>query len=178
MLDRFRYAFFVDGSLRDVYVFNTTMDDWRKLFDELHSGGYDLDFEMGEVRELPTDPDDIVERYTRKGVPLTEPCPRLKIRIGTNSLNFFFHSVDPLEFDLSPKDVTSDQSLNDLFGFMRRVGKILGKDVVLTDEAIRDSALLRYSHGKDEFVEAKRPETEVEGRSVLDVLRRLGEGLD
>jgi hypothetical protein len=129
------------------------MDDWRKLFAELLNGGYDLDFEMGEVRELPSDPDDIVERYTRKSVPLTEPCLRLTVRIGTNSLNFFFHSVDPLEFDLRPKDVTSERSLNDLFGFMRRVGKLLRKDVVLTEEAIPDIALLRYSHEKDEFTE-------------------------
>ena len=41
MWDSYREAFECDGSLRDIYVFNTNLNDWQKFFEFLEEKGYE-----------------------------------------------------------------------------------------------------------------------------------------
>src|SRR5688500_4385275 len=42
--ERQRQAFDPDGSLRDLYVLDTTIDDWRAVIEHLESGPYGVSF--------------------------------------------------------------------------------------------------------------------------------------
>ncbi|MFI5389019.1 MAG: hypothetical protein ACHQY2_04805 [Candidatus Eremiobacterales bacterium] len=154
MLDRFGYAFYCDGSFRDLLIFDTTMDDWRTLFAILRSGDYDLEFSMGDVVDLPDDPDDVVQ-LSRKHTDYVYAT--LKVRFGPHMLNNHFHLVNEIEFDLDPRDVKTEDDLGSLFAFVRRTARALRKDAVITEESMPDAQLIRYRFLEDDFVKAGDP---------------------
>ena len=43
-------AFYVDGSYRDIYVFETDEQDWQRLLTFLRSGPYSIEFSVDEQR--------------------------------------------------------------------------------------------------------------------------------
>lgn len=147
MLDKFVDAFFVDGSLRDIIVSNTTIDDWEKLYQELKVGKYDLLFECGDSHTLPQNVSDLLA-----GGALHDQCPRLSVRLGAGKLNCFFYYDGEIEFDLDPRDVLSEKEFLEIIDFMRMIGKCLAKDVCLTEENAHDFELVRYRHEEDDIV--------------------------
>ena len=50
-----RDEFAVDGSLRDIYVFDTSMDDWQRMLEQLVAAGYQLrSFRDGQPTGMPS----------------------------------------------------------------------------------------------------------------------------
>ena len=53
-LESTKVTFFVDGSLRDIYILGTTQEDWQKLLIFLHTSSYSVEFIVAdELRALP-----------------------------------------------------------------------------------------------------------------------------
>jgi hypothetical protein len=43
-----------DGSLRDIYIFKTSLDDWQKPLDFIRAGRYTFEYKMdGDAVDLP-----------------------------------------------------------------------------------------------------------------------------
>jgi hypothetical protein len=147
MLDVFADAFEVDGSLRDLVVLATSLDDWQILFDELRTKNYDLTFVCGNSHALPQGVDELL--LPRR---LDDPCPSLSLRLGANTLNCHFYQPDEIEFDIDPRDVTSEDNFLEITDFMRTIGKRLKKDVILAEENQHDLVLIRYRHELDDVV--------------------------
>lgn len=164
MLDRFADAFYVDGSLRDIVIVNTTIDDWEKLYSELTLGEYELAFECGDSH---TPPPNVRELLAGGG--MHDQCPRLRVTLGASKLNCFFYCKEEIEFDLDPRDVSSEDEFLRITDFIRRLGTVLEKDVVLTDENVHEFELIRYRHEKDDIVPGSSLDTREEPRAATNV---------
>jgi hypothetical protein len=131
-------AFAVDGSLRDLYILDTTVEDWQRLLDFLASSGYPTRLtEHDETAPLPRRADDI-PWATEDGVAV------LEVDIGGPVLLCHFFSVDEIEFDFEPGEVTSPAHLAALVVFMQRVSSKMRKPIRLSPENESEIALLEY----------------------------------
>jgi hypothetical protein len=147
MLDTFADAFFVDGSLRDIIVSNTTIDDWESMYREFTVREFDMIFECGDSNTLPQN----LSKFLEIRGP-HDQCPRLRVIAGANKFSCFFYCQDEIEFDLNPRDVTSEDEFLKVIDFMRTIGACLAKDVILTEESAHDYVLIRYRHEEDDIV--------------------------
>lgn len=133
----------LDGSLRDIYVHDTTIGDWRSAWAWLRAKGYQLNYSVdGQSRDLPEDPQDALS--LRKTA-----ATLLSIHVGSIQVNCHFFDVDDLEMDIDPKQVTSDETLDELFGFLLGLAAVLDKRVDLTDEGDPDRVIFVALPGTD-----------------------------
>jgi hypothetical protein len=136
---------FLDGSLRDIYIFNKSLQDWDVLLDFLKSN-YPLEFEQDRL------PDTI-----HHIINLGECDGRLlKINIGNDIFahcHFYVSEkgFSPIEFDLDPKELQSTYAIETLLQFMQNLGEALKEDVVLTEENSETHILLSYSFSSKNF---------------------------
>lgn len=139
-----RRNFEPDGALRDIYVNATGIEDWRALFEVLRRD-YDLEFLVdGVPREIPATIDDIFEM---RGA----ASPILRISAGGICVVCHFFTTDEIEFDIDPREVTSQSALDELFGFLRRVGDTLSRPVILTYEGDEHHPFISYEPSRREF---------------------------
>lgn len=130
-----------DGSLRDIYILNTTLADWRSAISALSESGLPLSFKtQGAVSPLPTDVSDVsdVSDVFDSGDGL------LSINLDGMLLNCHFFSADEIEFDLDPREVTPADRARALVGFMELLGNATGKPVILTHENAREAVILQW----------------------------------
>lgn len=131
------------GSLRDIYINDTTIEDWRSLWAWLISSGFRMSYSVdGEGKDLPDDPQVPLLRR-RSGATL------LAIFVGEIRVNCHFFSTDTIEFDIDPRQITSDETLDALFGFLLSMSNVLQKRIDLTDEGEPDKVLFVALPGTD-----------------------------
>jgi hypothetical protein len=109
------------GSLRDIYINDTTIGDWRSLWAWLISSGFRLSYSVdGEHKDLPEDPQDALA--LRKTA-----ATLLSINVGEIRVNCHFFSTGTIEFDIDPRQVASDETLDALcrisLGAEQRIAK-------------------------------------------------------
>jgi len=143
---RYANAWYWDGSLRDIYVLNITISDWQRLVDWLRSGPYPIRFYLNrEPAPLPLDVSDLFAH--RNDI-------EVLLKIGVEGIDlhchFFWHKE--IEFDLDPRDVDTEQKEHGIADFMCSVGRLLGKEVILTPEGWKVGPFLRYLPWPDEIV--------------------------
>ena len=90
----------------------------------------------------------------------------IKVRFSALSpaLNCSFYAEDEIEFDLDPRDVSSEDEFLRVMDFMRLIGKRLAKDVLLTEENAHDFVLIQYRHEHDDIVPGASLNTRFPGR--------------
>ena len=134
--DECKAAFYVDGSLRDIYIHNTTAADWNKFltYTSTLKTSYSR---QGEANQLPTQVTEIFEEND-------ETSFGLVIELGKVKLNCHFFTVHEIELDIDPKEVTSQQDFDAVIDVFVGIGKSLDKDVVLTDENLPKSKWFEY----------------------------------
>ena len=138
-------AFVRDGSLRDLYVLDTTVEDWHRLFDFVRGSAYDLRFRHGDDwQPLPDAPDGFFSGES-------EWTTLLSVDVGGVVINAHFFETDQIELDIEPSEVQAPERAASLFGFMRGLGLALGKLVRLTPENCRDYILIEYDPGSDQL---------------------------
>ncbi|MFC4323231.1 hypothetical protein [Litchfieldia salsa] len=123
-------VFYVDGSLRDIYVFNVSLSDWQKLFDWIRLSPWEVIFyKDGQVTLYKgTDVAKFFEEKESNGIHL------MSININGVLVNCHFFSESEIEFDIDPKQVNSMSDANIVFEFMKKLSKMLGKESILTEE--------------------------------------------
>ena len=126
-----------DGSLRDIYVFGTTLDDWRKVLEMLSEARYGarLDDESlaTALRDVPT-------LFVAQE---EHPTSVLNFRVGRVHVACHFFTEQEIEFDFDPSGL-AEADVHDVLDFMECLGTLTGKPVVLTPENVRDSPIFRY----------------------------------
>lgn len=133
-----------DGSLRDIYVLESSLADWQILLDFLHSSDYKLRYLWGAPENLPKN---AVEVFGRE----SEDKGLLCVESGELSLNCHFFYNDEIEFDLLPNEVTDEERAEAIFDFMRQLGRTLNKDVILTPENERSMPIFKFSPATQEL---------------------------
>jgi hypothetical protein len=132
-------VFEVDGSLRDILVFNTTLADWQKMMDWLRTSSYTLKFRGLENETLPEQVQTIFARNE-------EILSFMSVDVGEATLNCHFDWEKDIEFDLDPREMASEAVVQRVFDFMAHLGNLIGKQVDLCPEGgyRHPIALFRY----------------------------------
>lgn len=135
--ERCREEFVFDGSWRDLYIFDTTIDDWNAIAKILTTYKHEY-FVDSDPDKLPTvfSPNFFVDRQYS--------CV-LKTYFQSLQVNCHFFVVDEIELDIDPREIKDQGSFNELMALMRLMGERVDKDVVLTPENAEEIAILRYN---------------------------------
>lgn len=133
-----RRAFNFDGSLRDIVVLEADRQLWQQTIDYVRqlncAGSVRLD------EGAPPLPDDVGNIFALSA----QGEARLSIDLGRIRVNCFFFADDEIEFDLDPREVTSEEDATSLLGFMRGLGEAAGRNVHLTEENAHDWRWLTF----------------------------------
>ena len=125
----YKTEFSPDGSLRDICVFGTDINDWAKAAGIIASQRYGLEFRQKFTgRHFPEDLQGLFPSSANEEFTL------LSVDISGVLLNCHFFTQEQIEFDLDPAEVKSAEQLAKLFEFMYAVAGAVGKDVLMTPE--------------------------------------------
>ena len=141
--DQVKGDFKIDGSLRDIYVNGATHDSWQKFLEFIVKQRYKIKFiSDGKDLKLPQKIEDVLELRNQHQPTL---CVWLNDAIQVNC-HFFLTQTDPdpLELDIDPKDIQSEQAFASLSDFLVRLQSAVSKPVVITHENSPDLVIVSY----------------------------------
>lgn len=137
-VDILEEVFSRDGSLRDIYVCNSTAHDWQKFVTFVHEQKYQTTYELEGI-ETPL-PHNFEEIHKRMG----ELHQLLSINVKSVRLNCHFFWIEEIELDLLPNEVNTEEQAEAVFEFMAEVGRALDKEVILTPENGREYTIVCF----------------------------------
>jgi hypothetical protein len=117
------------GSLPDACVPGTSVEDWQALLDLVVARGWRFEYSVGDtVLPLPT----------AAAILAREPgsdCPALRVWPSAHLLMIFrFDAAEEIDFDLDLREIQGQERLDEFCGFLRAVGRHLGKPVLMDGE--------------------------------------------
>ena len=120
-------AFHRDGSLRDLYVHDTTIGDWDAFVAFLTSSSYRIDYYKDGTQE-PV-PNSAATVFSDR-----EHTHNLCIHVRDLKVHCHFFTTEEIELDLDPREVRSQAQLDAVLDFISNLGTALRRDVMLTEE--------------------------------------------
>lgn len=126
------------SNLRDIYVFDTTINDWQLIFDKLKNL-YQLEYTVdNDIIQMP---DFITEIFATHEIASTHVYFDIgnKIMVGCH-----FFMTNQIEFDILAREINSPQAFDTLLGFLRLIGDKIQKTVTLTDENDETHPIISY----------------------------------
>ncbi|TNC10550.1 hypothetical protein FF100_23110 [Methylobacterium terricola] len=140
---RIAAAFNYHGALLDIYVLETSHQDWARVWDLLRAKPERLTFEIdGQAKPPPAEVAEVFNFYPARSV-------LVSYRLGKQRLNCHFFTEEEIEFDLDPRDVDSLLEADRLVGFLNALGRATMKEVLLTVENSPDEVIARYDPTSD-----------------------------
>jgi hypothetical protein len=133
-----------DGSLRDIYISPATLADWRALYPLLRAYP-GVEYLVDGVVQPPPDSVEQVFAVRPSGSPV------LRFTVGRALVVFHFFWDEEIECDFYPNDITSQIDLDALLSFVRQLGDVTRKRVVITPENVRQCPFITYSPESREF---------------------------
>jgi hypothetical protein len=132
-------VFELDGTLRDIYVEDTTLEDWKTVLEHI-LGGYPgarlLRWRDGESVEVPI-PIDLESLFDGDDRWL------LMFTIAELEVDCHFFLVHEIELSFAPEPAT-EASLRPLLAFIVAIGDAIGRDVIVTPENGPHAPYFRY----------------------------------
>jgi hypothetical protein len=132
-------SFDTGGALIDIVVSDMTPDAWRRVFAHFvaHPEVWTPCDGLERARQMVADHPAATLDYcvlARGDLP--------------GQLNAWFLG-DELEIDLDPRQLTEDEHVVALQGFMRELGQLLHRDVAMSWEGMREAVVFRYRYATD-----------------------------
>lgn len=146
-LKRAKEAFYIDGSLRDVYVLRTNEQDWQTFLTFLRTSSYPVELIIaGKQQPIPDRIEEIFALVHKHG-------GMLRIDEEHLALHCYFYTYEEIECDLDPRNINNEQQLSRLLDFIHRIGLLLNKPIVLTPENASWAPLFRFdpTTGQEEW---------------------------
>ncbi|MEU7581381.1 hypothetical protein AB0B50_27680 [Streptomyces sp. NPDC041068] len=148
--DDVKCAFCADvmGTLPDVYVPETSVDDWQAVLDLVEVNGWQYRYSEGDtVLPLPR-AESVLSR------PDDAECPQLRVRPTPDVLAIFrFHAAEEIDFDVDLRELQGQQRLDVFCGFLSAIGRRLGKPVLMDAEGGDGSRpVLGFDAASDQMV--------------------------
>lgn len=136
--------YFEDGSLRDIYVYQTTIEDWRKWV-ALVNERYTVEFydAKTDVTKYQIDFNTIEQFWSEDREVITAT-----IKLGVVQIKCYFFTDSEIENDIDPREVKSLHDHNNLVNYLRDISDCLGKDIFVTGENSKDWVLLNMKDGQ------------------------------
>ncbi|RZK32938.1 MAG: hypothetical protein EOO61_16305 [Hymenobacter sp.] len=158
-----QYIYPSDGSLPDIYVLNTTYDDWRRWAAWVNAT-YPVRFRDTNQQEHASIDTEAVLSYWQ-GDRLGD-MPFASIWVGNVQLNCFFLAEDSLDGDINPQDIQSIEDHQALLKYLANVSRLLGKEIVMLDEGTRSSTTAQFEPAPLLFVIQDQVHTNAYWRST------------
>ena len=143
--DQCRRGFEWDGSLRDIYVLNASIADWDTFIQTLPGMSYRTEFLIDD--EAAILPAVAMALFDRRA----DHAPLLRLFAGSVMLHCHFFSDQELEFDLDPREVQGALEFQGVLDFMRNVGGVLDKPVILTPENQPERPMISFDPRGGQF---------------------------
>ncbi|MEU3795656.1 hypothetical protein AB0F07_38695 [Streptomyces fructofermentans] len=117
------------GSLPDMRVPNASVEDWQAVLDLVAEKGWECQYsEGGTVLPVPR-AEAVLSR------PVDAESPDLRVWPTAEVLAIFrFHAADEVDFDVDLRELQGQDRLDVLCGFLREIGRGLGKPVLMDPE--------------------------------------------
>jgi hypothetical protein len=128
-----------DGAWRDIYVDNTTIEDWRKWVDYVNAN-YRISWRIFEEESNrdKIDFDMVLKCWAGE----REYWSTATVYVGNYSVNAHFFLVEQIENDIDPREITSIEDHNLLVNYLKDISGILNKKVKLTIENCPEIVLI------------------------------------
>ncbi|HEX6869689.1 MAG TPA: hypothetical protein VF163_01210 [Micromonosporaceae bacterium] len=119
----------LNGTLPDVRIVDTTVDDWQSVLDLVRSRGWRYEYqEDGRTTRMPARADDILGRVPRT-------CPVVRVWPAPDLLAIFRPAVaEAIEFDVDLRDLQGQAEIDGLCAFLRAIGRCLNRAVLMYPE--------------------------------------------
>jgi hypothetical protein len=135
--DKCKEDFRWDGSLRDIYISPADLNDWKMVYAHLRDFPA-VEFSLDGILQPP--PATIEQVFAARS-----SCnPMFRLKVGRASVVFHFFSEDEIECDFDPREVSSKSDLDRLLEFIRQLGDMTHKRIVITPENLRDKPIISY----------------------------------
>ena len=134
-----------DGSLRDLYVYETSIADWEAFLSSLSSWPYEVRFFVnGEESDAPATAADAF----RIGA---EAALTLRVNVKGVSVCTHFFVPEEIELDVDPREIDGPEKLKALSQFIRELGQALDRVVEITHENSPELVIARFLPSTGEF---------------------------
>nr|WSX73029.1 hypothetical protein OH826_03735 [Streptomyces sp. NBC_00899]WSX80905.1 hypothetical protein OH826_47775 [Streptomyces sp. NBC_00899] len=135
------------GSLPDVRVPDASVEDWQAVLDLVAANGWKCQYAEGAT-ELPVPRAEAV--LSR---PADAECPEPRVRPTTDVLAIFrFYAPDEVDFDVRLRELQGQERLDVFCGFLREIGRQLGKPVLMDPEGDYGHPVLGFDVAADRVV--------------------------
>lgn len=132
-----------DGSLWDIFVQNTDVADWERVLVEIKSRSFKVVYNAAEADQPLVRAADIFALDINSS-------PSLFVWDRGTRFNTYFDESEIL-FDVHPKDVYNQETLNHLTDFMVLLGNATQKVVRVSPDNLHDFVFLTYSPSDNGF---------------------------
>lgn len=139
--------YYWDGSWRDIYILNTTRQDWNRWIAYVNKN-YSIDWFNGKTNTDEKKVDfNVIEEFWNGNLDL---CSTAKVFIDNIQINAHFFDDTEMENDIDPREFTSIEDHDKLVKYMTDISILLDKEIILTPENEHETALLKVN--KDDVV--------------------------
>lgn len=135
------------GALPDVSVAGTSAEDWQAVFDLVRSSGWAWEYSEGGVAAPLPCAAEVLSR------PADAETADLRVWPVPGVLAIFRpFSADEIDFDVDLRELQGQAGVDTLCGFLRAIGRRLGKPVAMTAEGDYGNPVLGYDPAADRVV--------------------------
>lgn len=147
--DDVQHCFDLDemGSLPDVRVPDASVEDWQAVLDLISASGWKCRYSEGEVVMPVPRAEAVLSR------PADAECPDLRVWLTPDVLVIFrFCAPEEIDFDVDLRELQGQERLDVFCGFLRAIGRRLGKPVLMEPEGDCGHPVLRFDFEADQVV--------------------------
>ena len=143
-----KWIFEPDGTLRDLYVQDAKIEDWKNLVDFLNEN-YILKFgpSVGDEVDEKIDKDYVIRFWNDETGELE--LRTASVIIDNITINTHFFSDEEIEFDIDPSEINSEKDFEKVLIFMNNISRALHKPIILTGENQVNFPLVIVDFSKD-----------------------------
>jgi hypothetical protein len=142
----------LNGSLPDLRVPNTSLEDWQAVLDLVSTSGWQSHYSEGEVTMALPQAQLVLSR------PVDAEAPTLRVWPAPGMLAIFrFYSVEEIDFDMDLRELQGQEELDVFCGFLRAIGRRLGKTVLMDPEGDYGHPVLGFDVATDRVVLLAEP---------------------
>ncbi|MEU9128884.1 hypothetical protein AB0D08_12380 [Kitasatospora sp. NPDC048540] len=135
------------GSLPDVCVASTSVEDWQAVFDLVRSSGWAWEYLEGCVAGPLPPATEVLSRAA------SAETVNLRVRPVPDVLVIFRPmSADEIDFDVDLRELQGQAGVDVLCGFLAAVGRRLDKPVAMTAEGDYGNPVLGFDPAADRVV--------------------------
>jgi len=132
-----RGEFYRNGSFRDIYVLGMGIEHWQLALNALRSSPFPIAYSRAGVEcALPSK---AADAFGEPGY--TDRLLTVDLHGPTANCHFFMETE--IEFDVDPREVSSQRDLGSVLRFMRLLANATEREATLTPENLKDIAIFR-----------------------------------